>query len=103
MSYGVYTHPAPLSQPGCSRQEVFCTQDFPHTPLIWVHRSCFPQDSDRSLFCFGECFETLLFIPQKYRPRQTAAIKIKVSNVYTIPGQNTMDHLMIVTCTKWIA
>ncbi len=24
----------------------------PTHPLIWVHRSCFPQDSDRSLFLY---------------------------------------------------
>ncbi len=74
----------------------------PHTPYLGTP-VVFPPGQRPVSFCFGECFETLLCLPQKYRPRQTAAIKIKVSNVYTIPGQNTMDHLMIVTCTKWIA
>ncbi len=33
--YGMY-HLAPSSHPGRQQQEVFRTQDFPHTPLIWV-------------------------------------------------------------------
>ncbi len=36
----------------------------PTHPLIWVHRSCFPQDSDRSLFLY-KSFQ----IQEKIRPR----------------------------------
>src|SRR5947209_5303311 len=43
---------------------VFWTQDFPHTPLIWVHRSCFPQDNDRSLFFSGKTLLSLAVIPR---------------------------------------
>src|SRR5207244_8952483 len=52
MSRGLKKYPAPLSHPGCSQWKAYSTQDFPHTPLIWVRRSCFPQNSDRSLFLF---------------------------------------------------
>src|SRR5437660_3193240 len=52
MSYGLQNYPAPLSHPVCLQWTALCTQDFPHTPLIWVHRSCSPQNSDRSLFMF---------------------------------------------------
>src|SRR5947209_15134611 len=52
MSRGLKKYPVPLSHPGCLQWKVYSTQDFPHTPLIWVRRSCFPQNSDRSLFLF---------------------------------------------------
>src|SRR5713101_6848905 len=73
----------------------------PHTPYLGTP-VVFPPGQRPVSFCFGSALRSSFSYPKKYRLRQTAAIKIKVSNVYTIPGQNTMDHLMIVTCTKWI-
>src|SRR6266851_5788990 len=40
----------------------------PTHPLIWVHRSCFPQDSDRSLFLYRSLFANGTKIPSPEDP-----------------------------------